>query len=227
MRRKKNKKSTYVSKGTGSKIINTGYGSIAKPRRNRGTPKKDLEKDTRKLVREVNARLNTLERHYKSGTWASKRLKTKLRISKLRAWSKSGRVRLKSNLSKAQLTAINKALTNFLNSKTSTRKGIEDVKRKQIEKIKERLSLDDEEAEEITDEEAEYFYDMFGDDDFNDLAEKIGASALQDAIEDAIEANDSEDMFLRRLEWYGGVEMQDLDLREKAIRVYNKYVKDR
>ena len=40
-------------------------------------------------------------------------------------------------------------------------------------------------------------------------------------------AYDSEDMFLRRLEWYGGVEMQDLDLREKAIRVYNKYVKDR
>ena len=227
MRRKKNKKSTYVSKGTGSKIINTGYGSIAKPRRNRGTPKKDLEKDTRKLVREVNARLNTLERRYKSGTWASKRLKTRLGTSKLRAWTKSGRVRLKSNLSKTQLTAINKALTNFLNSKTSTKRGIEDVKRKQIEKIKERLSLDDEEAEEITDEDAEFFYDMFGDDDFNDLSEKIGASALQAAIEDAIEANDSEDMFLQRLEWYGGVEMQDLDLREKAIRVYNKYVKDR
>ena len=68
---------------------------------------------------------------------------------------------------------------------------------------------------------------MFGDNDFDDLTEKIGASALQDAIEDAIEANDSEDMFLRRLEWYGGVEMQDLDLREKTIRVYNKYVKDR
>lgn len=227
MRRKKNKKSTYVTKGTGSKIINTGYGSIAKPRRNRGTPKKDLEKDTRKLVREVNARLNTLERRYKSGTWASKRLKTRLGTSKLRAWSKSGRVKLKTNLSKAQLTAINKALTSFLNSKTSTKRGIEDVKRKQIEKIKERLSLDEEEAEEITDEEAEFFYDMFGDDDFNDLSEKIGASALQAAIEDAIEANDSEDMFLQRLEWYGGVEMQDLDLREKAIRIYNKYVKDR
>jgi hypothetical protein len=227
VRRKKNKKSTYVSKGTGSKIINTGYGSIAKPRRNRGTPKKDLEKDTRKLVREVNARLNTLERKYKSGTWASKRLKTRLGTSKLRAWTKSGRVRLKSNLSKTQLTAINKALTNFLNSKTSTKRGIEDVKRKQIEKIKERLSLDDEEAEEITDEDAEFFYDMFGDNDFDDLSEKIGASALQAAIEDAIEAEDSEDMFLQRLEWYGGVEMQDLDLREKAIRVYNKYVKDR
>lgn len=227
MRRKKNKKSTYVSKGTGSKIIHTGHGSVAKERRNRGTPKKDLEKDTRKLVREVNARLNTLERSYKSGTWASKRLKNKLGTFKVRAWTKSGRVRLRSNLSKAQLTAIHKALTNFLNSKTSTKRGIEDVKRKQIEKIKERLSLDDEEAEEVTDEDAEFFYDMFGDNDFDDLTEKIGASALQAAIEDAIEANDSEDMFLQRLEWYGGVEMQDLDLREKAIRVYNKYVKDR
>ena len=115
----------------------------------------------------------------------------------------------------------------FLKSKTATKQGIEDVKRQQIENIKERLGVDEEEAEEMTDEEAEFFYDMFGDRDFDILADKVGASALQACIEDSIEANDTEDQFLKRLEWYGGVEMNDLDIREIAIRVYNKYVRGR
>lgn len=228
MRRRKTKKSRYVSKGTGSKVIHTGYGSIAKTRKVKNMMVKSTDyylKEIRKLVGETNKRLKLLERYYKVGTWASKSLKNKLSIYKVKAWTKSGRVKLKKGLTKPQLTGLHKALTSFLNSKTSTREGIEDVKRQQIENIKNRLSLDDEKAKEVTDEEAEFFYDMFGDSDFVFLAEKIGASALQAAIEDAIEANDSEDMFIQRLEWYGGVEMQDLDIREKAIRIYNKYVK--
>lgn len=225
MRRKTNRRSTYISKGTGSKIINTGEGSIAKPRKRGPSPKKDLYKETVKLAGKVNARLNSLQRRHKTGTWASKRLLNKLTTSKLKSWTTSGRVKIKKNLSSTQLVAINKALNNFLKSKTSTNKGIEDVRRQQIEKIKERLQVDDEAAEEITDEEAEFFYDMFEDDDFSKLADLIGASALQAAIDDAIEADDDVDYFLQRLEWYGGVEMQDLKLRAMAIRVYNKYVK--
>lgn len=224
MKRKTNKRSTYISKGTGSKIIHTGEGSIAKPRKRGPSPKKDLYKETVKLAGKVNARLNSLQRRHKTGTWASKRLLNKLSTSQLKSWSKSGRVKVGKNLSNTQLVAINKALNNFLKSKTSTKKGIEEVRRQQIEKIKERLQVDDETAEEMTDEEAEFFYDMFEDDDFSKLADLVGASALQAAIEDAIEADDDEDYFLKRLEWYGGVEMQDLKLRAMAIRVYNKYV---
>lgn len=224
MRRKTNRRSTYISKGTGSRIINTGEGSIAKPRKRGLSPKKDLYKETVKLAGKVNARLNSLQRRHKSGTWASKRLLNKLTTSQLKSWSKSGRVKIGKNLSSTQLVAINKALNNFLKSKTSTNKGIQEVREQQIERIKERLQVDDETAEEMTDEEAEFFYDMFEDDDFSKLADLIGASALQAAIDDAIEADDSEDYFLQRLEWYGGVEMQDLKLRAMAIRVYNKYV---
>ena len=224
MRRKTNRRSTYISKGTGSKVIHTGEGSIAKPRKRGPSPKKDLYKETVKLAGKVNARLNSLQRRHKTGTWASKRLLNKLTTSQLKSWTTSGRVKIKKNLSSTQLVAINKALNNFLKSKTSTNKGIEDVRRQQIEKIKERLQVDDEAAEEITDGEAEFFYDMFEDDDFSKLADLIGASALQAAIDDAIEADDDENYFLQRLEWYGGVEMQDLKLRAMAIRVYNKYV---
>ena len=178
-----------------------------------------LERETRKLVNKANARLDSLRRRYRSGTWASKKLANRLTSNKFRMWTKQGKIRLGKNLTKAQLIGLNKAVSQFLESKTSTKKGIEDVKRKQIESIRLRRSVED---EEFTEEDAEDFYDMFGDNDFAYFADKIGASKLQEIIYDAIKANDDEDDFLSRLELY--IELNDLDIREKAIRLYNKYV---
>lgn len=216
--RKTRKKSSYVSKGTGSKIIHTGKGSIAKKREVRRKPPYDLEKETRKLVNKTNARLDSLRRRYKSGTWASKKLSNRLTQNKIDMW-KNGKIKLPKNPTKTQLRAVNKAASQFLASQTSTKKGINAVKRKQIENIKLRRSIED---EEFTEEDAEDFYDMFGDNDFAYFADKIGASKLQEIIYDAIRANDSEESFLDRLELY--IELNDLDIREKAIRLYNKYV---
>ena len=92
-----------------------------------------LERDTRKLVNKANARLSSLQRRFKSGTWASKKLMHKLSSQPIRSWSK-GRIRIKMNASRTQLLAIHKAVTNFLNSETSTRKGIENVRKRQINK---------------------------------------------------------------------------------------------
>ena len=39
------KRSSYISKGTGSKIVNTGKGSIAKKRSPRGRTKVNLERE--------------------------------------------------------------------------------------------------------------------------------------------------------------------------------------
>ena len=65
---------------------------------------------------------------------------------------------------------------------------------------------------------------MFGDRNFQTLAYKIGSSALQACIEDAIEQGDSQDDFIKRLEWYGGISMNDLDMRDAAQKLYEKYV---
>ena len=110
--RKVRKKSTYVSKGTGSKIVHTGYGSIAKKRISRGKPRNDLYKDTRKLVLQTNARISSLQRHFKKGTWASKTLYNKLGTKKINI-GKRGKLSLPKNLTKTELTAINKALSQF------------------------------------------------------------------------------------------------------------------
>ena len=181
----------------------------------------NLERETRKLVNKANARLDSLQRRFKSGTWATKKLANRLGSMKLKAWSKKGKIKLKKNISRTQLIAINKAINQFLSSSTSTKKGIKDVREKTIESLRATLSKD---VEEMSYEDAEQFYEMFGNNDFQVIADKIGASALQACIEDAIEEGDSENDFVKRLEIYGGVSMNDLDLRESAKRLYEKYV---
>ena len=215
------KRSSYKSKGTGTKIINTGNVSIAKKRVSGKKPKVDLEKETRKLVSKANARLDSLQRRYKSGTWASKKLANRLSSNKFNMWTKKGKIKTGKNLTKTQMVGLNKAINQFLSSATSTKKGIKSVREKTIESLRGTLS---DEVEEMSYEDAEKFYEMFGNNDFQTLADKIGSSALQACIEDAIESGDSEQDFIKRLEWYGGVSMNDLDMREAAQRLYEKYV---
>ena len=74
----------------------------------------------------------------------------------------------------------------------------------------------------MTEEDAEFYYDMLGDDDFDYFADKIGASTLWQLIDEAIEMNDTEDSWLNRLGNY--ITLNDLDIRDRAIRLYNKYV---
>ena len=177
-----------------------------------------LEKETRKLVSKANARLDSLQRRYKSGTWASKKLANRLSSNKLNMWTKKGKIKTGKNLTKAQLIGLNKAINQFLNSQTSTKKGISTWKKNQVESIKLNRSDD----LDFTEEDAEDFFEMFGDNDFDFFASKIGASALQEIIYDAMRENDSEDEFVARLSLY--IEINDLDIREKAIRLYEKYV---
>lgn len=184
-----------------------------------------LESDTVKLVKQANARLDTLQRRYKKGTWASKRLQSKLTSNVIKGWNtKSGKIKIPKNASRTQLRAINKAVVNFLNSKTSTKKGIKEVRVQTIETLKGTLTTNFELDKVMTNEEAEFFFDMFGDYDFQSLAEKVGSSTLQACIEDAIEKNDNENTFIQRLGWYSGIEFNDVDIRNSAISIYNKYV---
>ncbi len=219
--RKQRKKSTYVSKGTGSKILHTPYGDIARPRRKRGSPKISLRKRTERVVREVNERLDSLQRRYGKGTWASKKLMNRLSKENLKVWTGKGKIKLKKNMTKTQLTAINKAANQFLVSATSTNKGIQDVKRRTIEQLRKTWSIDRE--KEMTTEEAETFYEMFGEKDFEALADKIGSSEMQAFIQEAINSDLSENQFITMLRNYG-LDTTDLDLKEKAQRLYDKYV---
>ena len=176
--------------------------------------------ETRKLVDEANRRLKGLNNAGYRGTWASKKLINRIDTKTLKAWDKTGKIKVNKNLTSTQLKAIQKATEQFLASKTSRIKGIEETKKATINSIKETLS--EENRERVTEEDAEFYYDMLGDDDFDYFADKIGASTLWQLIDEAIEMNDTEDSWLNRLGNY--ITLNDLDIRDRAIRLYNKYV---
>lgn len=186
-----------------------------------------LYEQTLKQIREVNSLLNSLERHHKTGTWATKKLINRLNNNVIDIWQDSkGRLKVPKKVSHMELIAIRKALTQFINSKTSTNKGIKSVKDKTIKSIIELMTdIDDEEKEnekKVNEEDAEFYYSMLGDSDFDYFSDKIHASTLWVEIEASISNNDSEEDWINKLEKY--VTINDEDVRNRAIRLYEKYI---
>lgn len=212
----------------------------------KSTSKQDLYKQVQKQVRETNRRLEKLSRgydvnravrnpktgrfervskevnrvSYDSGTWASKKLINRLETSTLDAWSK-GKVRIRENMTITQLRAVQKATSQFMASKTSTIRGIQSVKESTKASLK--ATLSDEDIVEITESEVETMYNMLSDTDFKFLSDTVGASTAWSLIEDAKESNDTEQGWINRLNRYA-FEINDVDMRNKALAIYNKYI---
>lgn len=183
---------------------------------------KELYNQNVELAAEVNRRLKGLRSAGYFGTYASKKLRKRLDTEVLKSWSmdKGGKVKLSKNLTATQMMAVNKAMRQFLASKTSKARGIEQTRKETIKSL--RKTLSQEGGELIDEEDAEFFYDMFADNDFDFFAEKIGSSELQLIIKDSIDAGDSLDDWINRLSLY--ITMEDLDMRERAERLYEKYI---
>lgn len=182
---------------------------------------------TYKAINDINRRLSKLGSQGFGETWASKKLLNRLKGGKVNVVTvertKGGQVKglkLKKKLTKTEMIAVQKASRQFLASKTSTAKGIRSVREETIKSLQSSMSDTD---KELSYEEAEALYDMLGDNDFDDFVAKVGASTMWNLIDDAIEARDSETAFLNRLERYA-ITLNDVDLREKAKRIYEKYV---
>lgn len=180
-----------------------------------------LMADTRKLVEQANRRLKGLNNAGYKGTYASKKLANRLDTKVLKAWTKQGKIKVNKTLSNTQLKAIQKATQQFLASKTSTGKGIREVKTSTLESLKATLSKD----VELSELEIEDAYDMLSNKDFDyfNKADRIGASTMWALIEDAIEYDKTEDDFIRSLNNIFDFS-NDLDAIEKAKRLYDKYI---
>lgn len=201
-----------------------------KKSRNRTVVNKEYLKEyrrTQEKLNTVNKRLQTLAKSGYSGTWASRKLLNRLQGGKvgdvIDVTKRGGQItgiKSANKLTKTEMIAIQKASSQFLVSKTSTKKGIEETRQATIESLQTTLSTD---KKKLTNEEAEALYDMLGDNDFEDFVQKVGASTMWNLIEDAREANDSEKSFLARLERMA-ITLEDVNLRDKARRIYEKYV---
>lgn len=187
-----------------------------------------LYRDVKKQVEEVNKRLTRLKKSGEYGSWASKKLFNRLDTKNLDVLERQRtgekqvqRIKLTKNLTNTDLRAIEKATGQFLKSKTSTARGIRITKNKTIKSIQDTLSL--EQGRKVNEDDAEYYYDMLADKDFDWFNDKIGASTMWALIEDAIENNDSESDWIKRLENHV-MTMNDVDARERALRLYEKYI---
>lgn len=188
---------------------------------------RDLYRRVKEQVDKANARLRNLEKAGEYNSWASKKLFDRLdtqTLKVLQRYRKGGkieRINLTRQLTNTQLIAIEKATRQFLVSKTSTIKGIKNVKSSTIKAIQ--TTLSEEDATKVTEEDAQFYYKMLGESDFDFFADKIGASTLWTLIDSAKENNSSLNSWINTLSNY--IEFQeDADVRDMAINLYNKYI---
>lgn len=178
-----------------------------------------------KQVQKVNQRLKSLERQYTKGkgTWSVKLLRDKLDTDKIGAW-KNNRLTISKDMTRTQLIAVQKETSRFLKRKTSTKKGVKEVREKTKESLYKTLKLQD---DDLTIEDIDDFYSIIGDEDAKPFlkTDVMGASALEVAITDAISYNDTEEDFINRLETF--MQIADAETRAKAERLYKKYIEPR
>lgn len=219
--RKQRRKSSYVSKGT-------GFGNARKRKPPKQlTEKQKLYKQTKQQVDIVNKRLRNLEKGGFTGTWASSKLINRLNVKKLKGkklLTTKGvtRVRISKDLSTTNLIAINQATRQFLESKTSTSRGIKETRNSVIKSLQETFG---DMNYEIDYKQAELMYNLFDETDFEDVSRYSNASVVWTVLTGYIKKEINEETLLDQLQRYGNVDYNnDKDLRDKVNEMV-KYIK--
>lgn len=180
----------------------------------------NLYKKTVNQIRESNNRLKKLKRFNYNTKYASKRLINRLSTYKLKSLS-NNKIKIPNKTATlTSLRSLNNATRMFLNSLTSTIKGIKEMEEEQKKGIQD--MFEDSEIE-VTNEDVEDYYSLFEDDDFNFFADKIGPSTLMIIINYTQNINNSLDFFISQLEMYIEISHDD-DLKDRAERLYYRYV---
>lgn len=177
----------------------------------------DLEKKTRKAMQEANERIKSVSRKYKGTTymWAVNKLKSKVGGR----FFKNNRIVIPKNVKGNELLKVYKEIESFLSSKESTKTGIKQVQEKAKQTIKTDLFTG-----EVTQDDIDVYYSMLEDKDFTSMLDSdFSASEFWVVLDDTKEANDTLDEFQERLSYYKDI--KDETLRQKAINLYNKYIR--
>lgn len=131
----------------------------------------------------------------------------------------TNRITLRGNESYQELIELDRATKKFLQSKTSTIKGIKEVEQNIKENIKNKLDEYD-----LSKDEIETLYDFFEDEDFNYIRKYIDPSDLWVFIENAKQGNMYVDDWIKSIEDYIGSEAfgRDEDLKDRLTSLFNK-----
>lgn len=176
----------------------------------------DFEKKVEKAIQQTNKRIKSLNKKYKGTTytWAINKLKTKTGSK----FFKNNRIKLPKKIKSSELLKLYKDLESFLSDRQSTKSGVKEIQEKAKKTMKRDLF-----DNELSDKDVDDYYAMLDDNDFTGFLDRdFGASEFWAVIDDAIKENDTEDEFIERIEIMKDI--PDEDLREKAKRLYQKYV---
>lgn len=174
---------------------------------------------TNKKGKKINLKTKKIVR-FKSGTWASKKL-----YEKVGDYITNNQISVPTKANRTQLISLNKAMRNFLDSKTSTVSGIREIERQQKDNISNILG--DFDSDEISNDEIETLYDFFEDKDFNNVTKEknIMPSDMWITLTTAKEEKWTKEKYLKNIYNYNpDLDMNDLDLKESLISIYNKYM---
>lgn len=172
----------------------------------------------------INKMLEALEESGYYDQWSSKKLLDNLQQQQFDL-IQNKRINVgKINKSRTMtnLTALNKYLTDFLESKTSTVQGT----RAKIDKYRESIAqyADSKKfADSLTDEEIYQFYQIYDDPDYSTVVEKLDPSDLYILMLNSVKEKTSKKDFLKQLT-QRGYDIEDIDLGLALNNIYDKYI---
>lgn len=174
----------------------------------------ELYSELRRLAKMANQRILRLEREFGSDIEPIKKLRNRLDSSLVRGWTEGGRVRYNKSMSEEQMRASIKALEDFkasIRSRVSGYRKVREFRREQIKRIFE-----------VEDEDVDKFFDIL-EDTKSRILDKIDPSKFFAMVQEAKDINATFERWINILEDY--IEIgNDVDLREDALYLYNKYV---
>lgn len=198
--------------------------NLQKVQSKRVTNLKSVEEENRQLALQVNKRIRRLKKAGKISTYAESNLFKNLdsvskNILKTSRKGKTLQVRLPKTLTAGELKKLNKYMKRFIESETSTVRGLEVARENVLKGLKQAI---DTKNLKVTNEDLDDFYELLQDDDFKSYADKIGGSSAFALVLDAKEKNLDSNDFIETLNQY--MTIADEELRNKAERLYNKYM---
>ena len=176
----------------------------------------------RKNIARVNKRIKNIEKNYGDKSWAINQLYNKIDSDLVKGINKRGYVRVNKSMSNIQLKAIEKATSEFLESKTSTLTGIKST----VKDVKRSLQATFGDADHpITTREINQLYDLVEDKNKRDLTQQIGASELWATLIQAKEQNMEFDRFYNLIENRSNIGLKEKEDIEFLENIYNSFVK--
>ena len=194
--------------------------------RSRVSAIKTKQRKTRFKAKSVNEYLLKLQKWGRYDTWASKQLISRLDTNKLSIINKKGLIDMDKIgwLTETQMTNVNKAMDQFISSKTKTIQGINAVVRNKRQWLIEK-SDNAQWVKGLTNREVEDLYRVFDDEEFENLSEKIKYETIWDTVVEANKKQWSEQEFIDELQLYTDpAYINDDDVLDSMSDIYNKYI---